>query len=93
MRLIKYRSKKMEIDCDEKHCGNCSWVATELCACRLFPQYQRKGWVDMNILRWDGMRRLRDPACLKAESKLAQQNNIVENQDNTQQTNGDADAK
>jgi hypothetical protein len=64
----------MEIDCDEKYCGNCHWVATNFCACRLFPQYQRKGMAGMYILKWDDMRRVRDPDCLKSEIKSEQLN-------------------
>lgn len=51
------------IECEEKHCGKCCKLDGNLC--RLFPRYQRKGYSEQYILKYDGLRILRDIECLK----------------------------
>ena len=68
MQVTFKHKRKLVIECEEHHCGNCNKRDGNLC--RLFPKYQRRGWRTLSILKYDNLRTLRDPECLKLSVPL-----------------------
>lgn len=58
------------IDCENKHCGNCSKRDENLC--KIFPG-PKKGIVSMYILKNDSGKYLRNQSCILAEKKYLKQ--------------------